>query len=48
MVKGSIEERLLELQEEKRKLMRAAFERKTAEDVRAARIRDVRLLMELN
>lgn len=47
VVKGSIEERMLELQEEKRKLMKAAFERKVAEDVRAARLKDVRLLMQL-
>ncbi|KAG7669835.1 hypothetical protein Ndes2437B_g06024 [Nannochloris sp. 'desiccata'] len=47
VVKESIEERMLELQDEKRKLMKAAFERKVAEDVRAARLKDVRLLMQL-
>jgi SWI/SNF-related matrix-associated actin-dependent regulator of chromatin subfamily A3 len=47
VVKNSIEERMLLMQEEKRKLMKAAFERKLAEDVRAARLQDVRLLMQL-
>jgi SWI/SNF-related matrix-associated actin-dependent regulator of chromatin subfamily A3 len=47
VVKQSIEERMLEMQEEKRKLMKVAFERKVAEDVRAARLKDVRLLMQL-
>lgn len=49
VVSQSIEERMLELQEEKRKLMAAAFGmRPTAEEVRATRLRDVRLLMDLN
>jgi SWI/SNF-related matrix-associated actin-dependent regulator of chromatin subfamily A3 len=49
VVSRSIEERMLELQEEKRKLMAAAFGmRPTAEEVRATRLRDVRLLMDLH
>ena len=44
---GSIEERMIELQEQKRQLMKAAFERKREEDVRQMRINDVRLLMQL-
>jgi SWI/SNF-related matrix-associated actin-dependent regulator of chromatin subfamily A3 len=47
VVKESIEGRMLLMQEEKRKLMMAAFERKVAEDVRSARLGDVRLLMQL-
>ena len=43
----SIEERMIELQEQKRQLMKAAFERKREEDVRQMRINDVRLLMQL-
>ncbi len=43
----SIEERMIELQEQKRQLMKAAFERKRGEDMRQMRINDVRLLMQL-
>lgn len=43
----SIEERMIELQEQERALMKAAFERKRGEDVRQMRINDVRLLMQL-
>lgn len=43
--KGTIEERILELQEVKRELMKAAFDRRSAQDVRNMRLRDVRLLM---
>ncbi len=38
---------MIELQEQKRQLMKAAFERKREEDVRQMRINDVRLLMQL-
>ncbi|EFN54350.1 hypothetical protein CHLNCDRAFT_135608 [Chlorella variabilis] len=43
----SIEERMLALQEQKRDLMRVAFDRRKAEDIRQERINDVRMLMEL-
>lgn len=35
------------LQEQKRDLMRVAFDRRKAEDIRQERINDVRMLMEL-
>lgn len=46
-VQDSIEERMLALQEQKRDLMRVAFDRRKAEDIRQERINDVRMLMEL-
>ncbi|KAL4458507.1 hypothetical protein ABPG75_013372 [Micractinium tetrahymenae] len=46
-VKDSIEERILALQEQKRDLMKVAFDRRRPEEVREMRINDVRLLMDL-
>ena len=48
IMKGSIEERMVELQEEKKKLMKAAFDRSVAQNLREARIRHIRILMQLN
>eukprot|EP00850_Spirogloea_muscicola_P022384 SM000291S10862 [mRNA] locus=s291:15897:20739:+ [translate_table: standard] len=47
IVRDSIEERILELQERKRHLAAAAFESRTPEDLQRARVDDVRLLMRL-
>lgn len=49
IVKDSIEERMLALQEQKRELMKLAFDmaRRRAEDVRAMRVRDIRMLMNI-
>lgn len=44
---GSIEERMLELQAGKRELAAAAFGRRTAEQLRELRLKEVRLLMRL-
>lgn len=48
ITEGSIEKRLLDLQEQKRQLMKHAFERHSAKEVRTRRINDVRMLMDLN
>lgn len=47
VVPNSIEERMLQLHERKRRLMSAAFVR-AAENARAQRLEDVRLLMDLD
>ena len=43
----TLEERMLELQERKRELSAAAFDRRSAEEDRQSRVEDVRLLMRL-
>ena len=47
IAEGTIEERMLEMQERKRDLSGAMFERSRPEDGRQVRIDDVRLLMRL-
>ena len=49
IVKNSVEERMLELQDKKRKLMASAFSSKmSAEEKRQARINDIQTLMDLS
>lgn len=47
VVEGSIEERMLKLQENKRELVSSAFDRRSPDQQRAMRINDIKLLMEL-
>ena len=47
VVEGSIEERMLKLQESKRELVSSAFERRSPDQQRAMRINDIKLLMQL-
>ena len=42
-----VQERMLDLQEQKRELAAHGFDRRRPEEVQAARLRDVKLLMEL-
>jgi SWI/SNF-related matrix-associated actin-dependent regulator of chromatin subfamily A3 len=45
--RGTIEERMLDLQNRKRELLERAFERRRPEDQQAARLADIKLLMSL-
>jgi hypothetical protein len=47
VAEGTIEERMLALQERKRQLGKAAFDRRSAEQLQRMRTDDIRLLMEL-
>ncbi len=47
MVRDSIEERMHLLQQQKKQLLQAAFERRTADEQRQMRINDIKLLMDL-
>lgn len=48
VVEDSVEERMMALQDQKRKLMQGAFgQKQTADDKRTNRIRDIKTLMDL-
>lgn len=47
ITENTIENRMLELQEQKRRWMKCAFDRNRSQDTRAMRINDVRVLMDI-
>ncbi|THU47482.1 hypothetical protein C4D60_Mb09t15990 [Musa balbisiana] len=48
IARGSIEERILKLQERKKKLASGAFGRKAAKEQKQVRLEDLRIMMHLN